>query len=151
MSTDCSVFQCWSICYLRVYTYILLYYINIYVYIHTYISYIFCMRKDKKGLCQDNKLSTLILHTTLSNAEKKILRVLCIRFRKWVVSSHVVRQIQHVDDAGCRAFFVSGLISMLIFCKFLVGASRFVVCIVASCISLPTGLTPTQMYTNPHL
>jgi hypothetical protein len=152
MNTDCSGFHCGCIWYLRLCTYILVYYIYIYIYI--YIRYIVCKHKRKNRLCQSNKNSSLILHTTLYNNEQNIFRVVCTRFRKRVVSSHVVQQRQHLDEAESRTFFISGLISKFVFDIFQISGACIWICsmrIVTSYNSLATALTPTQMYTNPHL
>jgi hypothetical protein len=54
--------------YIYIYVYMFIYiYIHTQIYIYIYIRYIFCMHKRKTRFSQDNKISTLILNTTLSN------------------------------------------------------------------------------------
>jgi hypothetical protein len=81
--------------------------------------------KAKRSLVRTTE-STLQFHSAPSNSTQNILHVHISE--NSLFRAAALQQRQNVDAAGCRTF-LSGLIniSVLIFCKFLPEASRFVV------------------------
>jgi hypothetical protein len=101
-------------------------------YVCNNLFYMYCvciilrMHKRKMSLCQDYKIDTSITWCTLYNIAQNILHIHISENEFF--STTTVQQSQNVDSVGFRTFLVGWLAcSSLIFCKFVVGAFRFVV------------------------
>ena len=89
-----------------------------------YCVYLLRMHTPTERHCQQHTTNTnrpirsITFHKTCTNI-----------FHNKQFATTVVQQTQHVDVVGCRTFFLAGWSAWLplIYCKFLVGESRFLV------------------------